>query len=237
MQLIRDLDGDGDPDEIHFHLEVVEIQEEVYPGEFVTFWVFAPVGTAHDVAGAAAEPDARGSRRATSSTITLYNTHYLPHTIHLHGTSQPNNMDGVPHMTQDEVAPGRQLHLSLHGGQPGTFWYHCHVQDQIHPSMGLAGMLVIEPDRPYNHFAHLVPGAGRITSMSKATREEYQNEYSLVYMDIDDRLQPHPGRLQRPARDREAHAPRLRRRRSAPPTSFSQRPLVPVHAARHARFW
>src|SRR5215813_14432615 len=23
----RDLDGDGDPDEIHFHLEVVEIQE------------------------------------------------------------------------------------------------------------------------------------------------------------------------------------------------------------------
>ena len=54
--------------------------------------------------------------------------------------------------------------------------------------MGLAGMFVIEPDRPYNHFAHLVPGAGRIASMSKATREEYQNEYSLVYMDIDDRL-------------------------------------------------
>ena len=54
--------------------------------------------------------------------------------------------------------------------------------------MGLAGMLIIEPNRPHNHFAHLIPGAGRITSMAKATREEYQNEYSLVYMDIDDRL-------------------------------------------------
>ncbi|HKA06900.1 MAG TPA: hypothetical protein VKD71_06550, partial [Gemmataceae bacterium] len=31
VELGRDLDGDGDPDEIHFHLEVVEIQEEVYP--------------------------------------------------------------------------------------------------------------------------------------------------------------------------------------------------------------
>jgi len=120
--------------------------------------------------------------------ITLYNTHYLPHTIHLHGTSQANNMDGVPHMTQDEVPPGGQFTYRFTAGQPGTFWYHCHVQDQIHPSMGLAGMLVIEPDRPYNNFAHLVPGAGRIASLSKATREEYDNEYSLVYMDIDDRL-------------------------------------------------
>ena len=46
--------------------------------------------------------------------ITLYNTHYLPHTIHLHGTSQPNDMDGVPHMTQHEVRAGQVVHLSLH---------------------------------------------------------------------------------------------------------------------------
>ena len=30
--------------------------------------------------------------------------------------------------------------------------------------MGLAGMFIIEPNRPRNHFAHLIPGAGRITS-------------------------------------------------------------------------
>ena len=33
VQLLRDLDGDGDPDEIHFHLEVIEIQSGSYLGE------------------------------------------------------------------------------------------------------------------------------------------------------------------------------------------------------------
>src|SRR5262245_32530909 len=56
----RDLDGDGDPDEIHFHLEVVEIQEEVYPGEFVTFWVFAPLGSAMNAAARLPPPTLRG---------------------------------------------------------------------------------------------------------------------------------------------------------------------------------
>ena len=81
-------------------------------------------------------------------------------------------------MTQDEVPPGGQFTYRFTAGQPGRSGPP-HVQDQIHPSMGLAGMLIIEPERPYNNFAHLVPGAGRIASMSKATREEYDNEYSL----------------------------------------------------------
>ena len=44
LTLGRDLDGDGDPDEVDIRLEVIEVAEEVYPGEFVTFWVFAPEG-------------------------------------------------------------------------------------------------------------------------------------------------------------------------------------------------
>ena len=44
LTLGRDLDGDGDPDEITIRLEVIEVTEEVYPGEFVKFWVFAPEG-------------------------------------------------------------------------------------------------------------------------------------------------------------------------------------------------
>ncbi len=35
LVLGRDLDGDGDPDEITIRLEVIEVTEEVYPGEFV----------------------------------------------------------------------------------------------------------------------------------------------------------------------------------------------------------
>ncbi len=187
VQLGRDLDGDGDPDEIHFHLEVIEVQEEVYPGEFVTFWVFAPVGRDMSSPARLPSPTLR-VEEGDHVTITLYNTHYLPHTIHFHGTSQFNDMDGVPHMTQHEVPPGRSFTYRFIAKNPGTYWYHCHVQEQAHVGMGLAGMFIVEPNRPNNHFAHLIPGAGRITSMAKATREEYQNEYALVYMDIDDRL-------------------------------------------------
>src|SRR5262249_9000694 len=137
VQLGRDLDGDGDPDEIHFHLEVVEVQEEVFPGEFVTFWVFAPVGRHMSSPARLPSPTLRveeGDRVA----ITLYNTHYLPHTIHLHGTAQDNNMDGVPHMTQHEVPPGKSFTYRFIAKNPGTYWYHCHVQEQAHVGMGLA---------------------------------------------------------------------------------------------------
>ena len=184
----RDLDGDGDPDEIHFHLEVVEIQEEVYPGEFVTFWVFAPLGAAHELAGAAAEPDAagRGGRSRRDHAL----QHPLPAAHDPSARHQPAQQHGrrAAHDAGTRCAPGKSFTYRFVAGSPGTYWYHCHVQDQVHPLMGLAGMLIIEPNRPHNHFAHLIPGAGRITSMAKATREEYQNEYSLVYMDIDDRL-------------------------------------------------
>jgi len=44
LRLGNDLDADGDPDEVDIRLEVIEIEEEVYPGETVTFWVFAPEG-------------------------------------------------------------------------------------------------------------------------------------------------------------------------------------------------
>ncbi|MCJ8299696.1 MAG: multicopper oxidase domain-containing protein, partial [Pseudomonadales bacterium] len=71
---------------------------------------------------------------------------------------------------------------------PGTHFYHCHVQPDVHIAMGLAGMLIIEPNRPNNLFSHLVIGAGRIQDLSKATKEQYEREYSLVYTDIDDRL-------------------------------------------------
>ena len=187
VELGRDLDGDGDPDEVHIRLEVVEVQEEVYPGEFITFWVFAPLGRSMSSSGRLPSPTIR-VEEGDHVKITLYNTHYFPHTIHFHGTSQPFEMDGVPDMSQREVQPGESFTYEFVAKKPGTYWYHCHVQDHIHPLMGLAGMFIVEPNRPNNHFAHLVPGAGRIAPMAKATAEENQAEYSLVYMDIDDRL-------------------------------------------------
>jgi len=191
VTLGRDLDGDGDPDEIDLHLEVVEVQEEVYPGKFERFWVFAPEGAGMCSPARVPSPTIR-VEEGDHVRIFLHNTHYFPHTIHFHGTIHPNAMDGVPEITQAPVLPGQTFVYEFTARTPGTFWYHCHVQPDVHVLMGLAGMFIIEPNRPRNLFRHIVVGAGRIPDLARGTAERYQREYSLVYMDIDDRLNAIP---------------------------------------------
>jgi FtsP/CotA-like multicopper oxidase with cupredoxin domain/Cu/Ag efflux protein CusF len=192
VTLGRDLDGDGDADEIDIHLEVAEIQEEIYPGRFETFWVFAPEGQGMCSPARLPSPTIR-VEVGDHVRIHLHNTHYLPHTIHLHGTIHSNAMDGVPDFTQPPVMPGKTFTYEFVATQPGTFWYHCHVQPDVHVLMGLAGMLIIEPNRPRNHFRHVIVGAGRIDDLARAEREQgFTSEYSLVYMDMDDRLNAIP---------------------------------------------
>ena len=108
LVLGRDLDGDGDPDEITIRLEVIEVTEEVYPGEFVKFWVFAPEGEGMTTVARVPSPTIRVDE-GDRVRIILINTHYFPHTIHPHGTIHPNAMDGVPDITQAAVKPRRVL--------------------------------------------------------------------------------------------------------------------------------
>jgi FtsP/CotA-like multicopper oxidase with cupredoxin domain len=198
VKLGRDLDGDGDPDEVDIRLEVIEVREEVYPGAFVTFWVFAPEGQGMTPVARVPSPTIR-VEQGDRVRITLVNTHYFPHTIHLHGTIHPNAMDGVPGITQPAVRPGEAFVYAFTATNPGSFFYHCHVQPDVHVLMGLAGMLIIEPNRPANIFSPLVVGAGRMPDLAKATVEAgYGREYSLVYMDIDDRLNRIPAAYKDP---------------------------------------
>lgn len=198
LVLGRDLDGDGDPDEITIRLEVIEVTEEVYPGEFVKFWVFAPEGRGMTPVARLPSPTIR-VEEGDRVRIILENTHYFPHTIHLHGTIHPNAMDGVPDITQAAVKPGESFSYEFTAKNPGTFFYHCHVQPDVHVPMGLTGMLVIEPNRPKNIFTNLVIGAGRMPDLAKAAVEEgYDREYSLVYMDIDARLNRIPAAYRDP---------------------------------------
>ena len=74
LALGRDLDGDGDPDEVDIRLEVIEVGEEVYPGEFVKFWVFAPEGQGMTPVARAPSPTIRVEQGDTVR-ITLRNTH------------------------------------------------------------------------------------------------------------------------------------------------------------------
>ena len=182
----NDRDGDGDPDVIHIRLEVAELngrspdipepfpQYSIAPGIQPGLWVFAPktrgMATENfdsDIANPTLRAPAPVIRVEQGDTlrVTLENTHYLPHTIHLHGVDHPfldsngEGNDGVPTTSEHPVMPGESRTYDLTPRQTGTMFYHCHVQPNVHILMGLQGV-----------------------------RETYDREYDLHYQDMDQTL-------------------------------------------------
>jgi hypothetical protein len=211
----EDLDGDGDPDVIHIRLELVELngasgesdqpvtQYEIAPGIKPGLWVFAP-----KLAGMAREnfesKNARPSLRVPSPVIrieagdqvkiTLENTHYMPHTLHLHGSdhgfvdADGEGNDGVPLTSELPVLPGNARTYELNPREAGTMFYHCHVQPHVHVTMGLQGMFIVEENRPNNWLQTMNIGAGLVRVPSVAVKEDYTQEYDLHYTDLDKQL-------------------------------------------------
>lgn len=211
----NDLDGDGDPDEIHIRLEIAELngasgqsrdpvnQYAIAPGIRPGLWVFAPklLGMAVENFGF---PEARRALRLPSPAlrieqgdrvrITLENTHYMPHTLHLHGADHGfvdvsgEGNDGVPLTSELPVMPGSARTYELTPRHAGTMFYHCHVQPHVHVMMGLQGLFIIEENRPNNWLQTMNIGAGVVRAPSKSVRESYDQEYDLHYLDLDKEL-------------------------------------------------
>ncbi|QOY23105.1 copper resistance system multicopper oxidase [Xanthomonas citri] len=74
-----------------------------------------------------------------------------PTSVHWHGLLLPANMDGVPRMSFDGIAPGQEYHYRFALRQSGTYWYHSHSMFQ--EQSGLYGAIVIDPltPPPYRH--------------------------------------------------------------------------------------
>ena len=66
--------------------------------------------------------------------------------IHWHGLLLPANMDGVPGLSFDGIAPGETWTYRFDVRQSGTYWYHGHSMFQ--EQAGLYGALVIDPLEP-----------------------------------------------------------------------------------------
>jgi FtsP/CotA-like multicopper oxidase with cupredoxin domain len=80
--------------------------------------------------------------------VKLVNQLAQPTTIHWHGIRVPNDMDGVPGLTQDAVKPGETYPYSFVCADAGTFWYHPHGNSAEQLGRGLSGMLIVEEERP-----------------------------------------------------------------------------------------
>jgi FtsP/CotA-like multicopper oxidase with cupredoxin domain len=123
--------------------------------------------------------------------ITLENTHYLPHTIHLHGvdhawvTDKGEENDG---MEEHAVFPGKTHTYEIQPRHPGTMLYHCHVQTAQHFMMGLSGLFIVEENRPNNELQTFNIGAGQVRHPSELIKKTYSQEYDLHYQSIDKKL-------------------------------------------------
>ncbi|WP_454860688.1 multicopper oxidase domain-containing protein [Promicromonospora soli] len=62
--------------------------------------------------------------------------------VHWHGLALRNDMDGVPHITQDPIAAGGSFAYEFVAPDPGTYFYHPHTGVQL--DRGLYGVLVID---------------------------------------------------------------------------------------------
>jgi FtsP/CotA-like multicopper oxidase with cupredoxin domain len=215
VEMGRDLDGDGDPDEIHIRLEVAELnggsaisdtpvtRYAIAPGIEPGLWVFAPKLTGMAVENFESQ-QARPEIRLPSPAIrieqgdivriTLENSHYMPHTIHLHGADHPfvdvtgEGNDGVPTTSEVPVLPGSARTYELQPRTTGTMFYHCHVQPHVHVQMGLQGLFIIEENRPNNWLQTLNVGAGQVRVRSASSKETHDREFDLHYLDLDKQL-------------------------------------------------
>jgi len=211
----NDIDGDGDPDEIHIRLEVIELNGfspdikepittyDIAPGIQPGFWAFAPKSRGmsnESFASTKANPLLRlpsPSIRVEQDDkiiVTLENSHYFPHSIHFHGVDHPfqkengEGNDGVPQTSNKLTLPGKVFSYELTPRQTGTMVYHCHVQAHTHILMGLIGMFIVEENKPNNWVQTFNIGAGAVRHSSVAVKQDYSQEYDLQYQDIDREL-------------------------------------------------
>ncbi|MDP3878617.1 MAG: multicopper oxidase domain-containing protein [Methylobacter sp.] len=212
LTMTDDLDGDGDPDIIRIKLEIAELNGASPDGDFLinTFdiapgiqpglWVFTPKASGMAVKNfnsLVANPLLRAPspvirvEQGDKVYVTLENTHYLPHTIHLHGVDHPwetaagDDNDG---MEEHPVFPGKSHTYEIQPRHAGTMLYHCHIQTAQHTMMGLSGMIIVEENRPNNWVQTFNIGAGHVRHPAVAVKESYNQEYDLHYQSVDKKL-------------------------------------------------
>lgn len=78
--------------------------------------------------------------------VDFKNSTDLMHTIHWHGLFVPENMDGVPFITQPPTMPGQTFIYRFRALPYGTHFYHCHFGTPLHMQSAMHGAFIIESD-------------------------------------------------------------------------------------------
>jgi CopA family copper-resistance protein len=113
--------------------------------------------------------------------VTIHVTNNMPvsSSIHWHGIILPFEMDGVPGISYDGIAPGETFTYRFPVRQSGTFWYHSHTGFQ--EQSGIHGTLVIEP----KHEEPIVSDCDHVISLFDWSDEKPEAIYRKLKLHSD----------------------------------------------------
>ncbi|MGZ5291388.1 MAG: multicopper oxidase domain-containing protein [Actinomycetota bacterium] len=119
-----------------FELTAEEVRWETKPGTFVEAMGFN---------GTVPGPELR-VEQGDRVRIVVRNELSQPTTMHLHGVTVPNGMDGVPYITQDPILPGGFFTYEFDVvDPPGFYVYHSHFNSTEQVGKGMYGAIFIQP--------------------------------------------------------------------------------------------
>lgn len=121
-----------------FDLTAAPMKWEIQPGLVVDGW-----GYNNQVPG----PELK-VREGDLVRVKLHNHLPVPTTIHWHGIDVPFEQDGVPGLSQPPVDPGADFTYEFVATNPGTRWYHSHVDGASQMELGLYGAIIVQPRDP-----------------------------------------------------------------------------------------
>ncbi|HEX7079738.1 MAG TPA: multicopper oxidase family protein [Gammaproteobacteria bacterium] len=127
-------DLNPDPNVLEIELEAKITELEILPGKRTPVWTYN---------GSLPGPLIR-AKVGDKIIVHFKNSLPEPTSIHWHGMRLPNNMDGVPGLTQDPIEPGGEFRYEFTARDAGTFWYHPHINSAPQVGWGLYGSLVVE---------------------------------------------------------------------------------------------
>lgn len=118
-----------------FEVTCQEVEWEIEPGRAIKAFTYN---------GIVPGPEIRVTQ-GDKVRLIVHNEMSQSTSVHLHGVLVPNNMDGVPYITQPPIKPGESFTYEFEARNPGSHMYHSHHNATEQVTKGLLGAFIIEP--------------------------------------------------------------------------------------------